>query len=76
MSATPRRTALRPSSPPVRLAVFAFVLVGTFGMGFAVGRAVGPLDAPTTVGGDSQTPHTVTVSDPEPTTTTQDGQHP
>ncbi len=74
---TSDRDGERPSRGPAsRLAMFAFLLAAVFGGGLAIGRAVGPIDEPTTteptVGVPAPDPRPV----PAPTPTTGHGEHP
>lgn len=56
--------------PAVKLAAFAVVLAAAFGIGAAVGAAVGPID----VDGDNS--HTVVHDDgPSPTTVVHPAEH-
>lgn len=62
--------------PATRLPLFACLLAAVFGGGFAIGRAVGPIDEPTTTEPTVVVPAPEPGTAPAPTPTTSHGEHP
>jgi hypothetical protein len=56
--------------------MFAFLLAAVFGGGLAIGRAVGPIDEPTTTEPTVGVPAPDPAPPPAPTPTTGHGEHP
>ncbi|WP_334142076.1 hypothetical protein [Rhabdothermincola sp.] len=67
------RHSRRPAS---RLATFALLLAVVFGGGLTIGRAVGPIDEPTTIEPTVGVPAADPGPSPTSTPTTGHGEHP